>query len=140
MAQPKYDAQLRNLKDRLARIPEAMRERLMAETETAANEIADQIRNFAPVDDGDLKESITVTGPGHTTPPHSQPGGSQTVPEGVYMITAGNSKVRYAHLVEWGTEKNEAQPFFFPAIRLKRKKTKAALRRAARKALKETAT
>lgn len=134
----KYDAGLRKLNERFKKLPGIARERLMAATKEAADEMANEMRRIAPEDTGKLKESIAVTGPGETTPAHSQPGGSTTVPDGMYYITAGNNGVRYAHLVEWGTEKTEAQPFFFPVIRSMRKKVKSKLRREARKAVKES--
>lgn len=102
-----------------------------------ANDMATTMRVLAPVKSGDLKGSIEVTPGGQSTPPYSQPGGSMTVPETAVAITAGNSDVRYAHLVEYGTTKAPAQPFFWPAVRLHgkraRKAIKSAIGRAVRK-------
>lgn len=134
----KYDSGLRNLNERFKKLPGIARERLMTATKEAAEEMAAEMRRIAPDDTGKLQESIAVTGPGQSTPAHSQPGGSTVVPEGMYMITAGDNAVRYAHLVEWGTEKAEAQPFFFPVVRTMRKKVKSKLRREARKAVKDS--
>ena len=58
----------------------------------------------------------------------SQPGGSTVVPENAAMITAGNSDVRYPHLVEYGHGNGfhgsavPPKPFFWPAFRMHRKK------------------
>ena len=52
-------------------------------------------------------------------------------------ITAGNSDVRYPHLQEYGTTFHPAQPFFFPAYRLHKKKVLAAIKRGIGKAIKE---
>ena len=87
-------------------------------------------------DTGDLIRSIAVTPAGQATPPYSQPGGAQVVPENAVMVTAGNTSVRYAHLVEYGTTKAAAQPFFWPAVRLNRKKITGRIKRAVSKAVK----
>lgn len=132
-----YDDGLARLKQRFARIPVAIREKVAVATLEVANDLADQMRRLAPEDTGALKDSITVTPGGKRTPPHSQPGGEVMVPEGTAMVTAGNDEARYPHLVEWGTDDAEAQPFFFPAIRLGRKRAAAKLRRAIRKAARD---
>ena len=92
--------------------------------------VADTMRQLAPEDTGNLIESISVTPAGKRTPPYSQPGGETLVPENQVMITAGDSDARYPHLVEYGTTKAKAQPFFWPAYRLEKKKAAAAIKRA----------
>lgn len=125
------------LKKRLAAIPKAVKERAAIDTLAAAEDIANNMRNLAPVDDGDLKASIAVTPGGQSTPAYSQPGGATVVPENQVAITAGNSAVRYAHLVEHGTEQAEAQQFFWPGFRLGRKKALSKIKGGIRKAIKE---
>ncbi|TPM61102.1 HK97 gp10 family phage protein [Mesorhizobium sp. B2-2-4] len=88
-------------------------------------------------DTGALIDSIEVTPPGHSTPPYSQPGGMRVAGETEVLVTAGNEDVRYAHLVEFGTSKTEAEPFFWPAVRLLRKRLQNRINRAARKAVKD---
>ncbi|HQS46924.1 MAG TPA: HK97 gp10 family phage protein [Xanthobacteraceae bacterium] len=107
----------------------------------AGNRMADTMRQLAEPsrDSGDLIDSITVTPGGQTTPPYSQPGGEHVVPENQVAITAGNSKVRYPHLVEYGTKKTRAHPFFWPAFRLERKKALASIKRAISKAVRKGA-
>lgn len=120
-----------------------------------AEEIVALQKRLAPVDDGDLQMSITYTPPGGTTPPYSQPGGQQVAREGQALITAGNKDVRYAHLVEYGTKSGwinqgefpgtvhpplKAQPFFWPAWRALRKRTKSRITRAINKAIKDGAS
>ncbi|EYD73613.1 Phage protein, HK97, gp10 [Rubellimicrobium mesophilum DSM 19309] len=95
------------------------------------------MRALAPEDEGDLKASIAVTGPGQQTPPYSQPGGSMVVPENAAAVTAGNSEVRYPHLVEYGTKLQRAQPYFWPGFRLSRKKAANRIKRAIGKAIRE---
>ncbi|WP_226576668.1 HK97-gp10 family putative phage morphogenesis protein [Acuticoccus sediminis] len=132
-------------------IPEAVREEVEKAIVQGAEEIADTARRFAPERSGNLKKSIVVTKPGHSTPAHSQPGGTKTVGPLSAAVTAGNSDVRYAHLVEYGTKPHEvggifegaqhpgsvARPFFWPAYRLHRKKVKARVKRAIGKALRK---
>lgn len=127
---------LKSFQDRLRRLPQMVREELGRGAVEGAEEVADTIRSLAPVEDGDLRASVAVTGPGQSTPAHSYPGGSFLVPDNAAAVTVGNSDVRYPHLVEFGTVKTPAQPFFFPGIRLSKSaaaaKIKAGIRRAVR--------
>jgi len=147
----KVDNGLARLNRRLNAIPQNVRAAVQPALLKAGNALADDMRALAPVDDGDLKESIAVTPGGSSTPAYSQPGGRQVVPELQVLVTAGNTKVRYAHLVEFGTAPHEnrglfegtrhpgtkAEPFFWPAFRLHRKKLASAIKRAIRKAVKD---
>lgn len=132
-----YDGGIGKLRRRLARIPEEVKKAAMRDTVAAAEDIAKRMKQLAPEDSGDLIDSITVTPGGERTPRHSQPGGEVIVPENKVMITAGNNAVRYAHLVEWGAEKAEAQPYFFPGYRLGKKKAVSKIKRGIRKAIKD---
>jgi HK97 gp10 family phage protein len=103
------------------------------------NEFATMAKTLAESsrDTGALIDSIEVTPPGGTTPPYSQPGGSHVAGPTEVVVTAGNSHVRYAHLVEYGTADTEAQPFFWPAYRLLKKRIRNRINRAARKAVRD---
>lgn len=125
------------LSRRLEAIPKAVKQAVEPALITAGRDLSVTMRTLTPVDTGDLQKSIHVTTPGQTTPPYSQPGGSTTARENQVLVTAGNSSVRYAHLVEHGTVDAPAQPFFWPAFRLKRKTLANRIKRAIRKALKE---
>jgi len=105
----------------------------------SAEEVAGAMKVLAEAsrDSGALIESIAVTGPGETTPPYSQPGGSTVVAENEAMITVGNSDVRYPHLVEHGTAKAPAQPFFWPGFRMSRVKALNRIKRSIGKAIRE---
>ena len=103
----------------------------------AAEEIAATQRQLAPEDTGALKDSITVTPPGATTPSYSQPGGSRTAKENEAIVTAGGTDVRYPHLVEYGTSEAPAQPFFWPGFRLKRTRAQNRIKRSIRKAVRD---
>lgn len=128
-------AQTNRLKKRLAAIPRAVKEAVVPALMASGNELADRMKALAPEDTGDLKNSITVTPPGGTTPPYSQPGGSRTAGETQVLVTAGNDEVRYPHLVEYGTAEAAAQPYFWPAYRLTKKRAANRIKRAVRKAV-----
>lgn len=131
---------LDRLKRRLEAIPKAVRAAAVPALLESANEIAGVMRRLAEPsrDTGDLIESIAVTGPGQQTPPYSQPGGSMTVPENAVVITAGSSKARHVHFIEWGTAQAAAQPFFFPAYRLFKARAKRRISNGIRKAVRNT--
>lgn len=118
-------------------LPVAVREAIGPAALLGAQEIADAVEALAPEDTGDLKNSVTVTGPGQATPPYSQPGGSHVVPEGAAAVSVGSSDVRYPHLIEHGTSKMAAQPYFWPAFRSMRKRATNRMKRAMSKAVKE---
>lgn len=131
------DGGLSRFQQRMRAIPQAVKDAVKPALRDAGNETADTMERFAPEDSGKLKGSIAVTLPGRSTPPYSQPGGSRIAGELEVIVTAGDTDVRYAHLVEHGTTKAQAQPFFWPGFRLTRKRSaqriKSAVARAVRK-------
>lgn len=129
--------QLARLTRKLEAIPERVREAVAPALEKSGAELAGTMKTLAAEDTGDLKASITVTPGGQSTPAYSQPGGSQVVPVGAVAITVGNADVRYPHLVEYGTAETEAQPFFWPSVRLLKKRITNRTKRAMRKAVTE---
>ena len=131
------DGGLSSFQKRMRAIPEAARKAVAPAVMQSAYDIADIMEGLAPEDTGDLIGSIAVTGPGGTTPPYSQPGGSMVVPENTAAITVGNSDVRYPHLQEFGTTHHAAQPFFWPGFRMGRKRALDRIKRAIGKAIKE---
>jgi len=131
------DGGLKRFQQRMRAIPEEVRLATHPAMLKSAHELAASMKVLAPVDDGDLRDSIEVTGPGQRTPPYSQPGGSATVPENAAAVTAGNTDVRYAHLVEYGTTRAPAQPFFWPSVRTNRKRATRRTKRAMAKAIKD---
>lgn len=131
------DGGLSRFQRRMNLIPVKVREAVQPALLQGAHEIADAMESLAPEKTGDLKNSITVTGPGGATPPYSQPGGAMVVPSNAAAITVGSTDVRYAHLVEFGTKNAPAQPFFWPAFRLTRKRAAARVKRAISKAIRE---
>lgn len=129
--------QLARLSARLEAIPKAAVAAVQPALLKSGQELVARMKQLAPVDTGDLRDSIELTPAGQSTPPYSQPGGSQVVPENAVYVTAGNSDVRYPHLVEYGTTKAPAKPFFWPAYRLSKKRITNRLKRAIRKAVRE---
>lgn len=134
------DGGLSSFQRRMAAIPKEIRAAVKPALLKSGEELKSAMRQLAESsrDTGDLIDSIAVTGPGETTPPYSQPGGSKVVGETSVAVTVGNTKVRYAHLVEYGTAKAAAQPFFWPAFRLYRKRMTSRIKRAINKAVKES--
>lgn len=130
-------AQLDKLNKRLAAIPVAVRKAAQPALIKSGEELAATMRHLAPEDSGDLKRSITVTPPGHATPAYSMQGGSRVAAENQVLVTAGNTKVRYGHIVEFGSTKMAAIPFFWPAYRLKKTRLQNRIKRAIGKAIKE---
>lgn len=128
---------IERLKARLLAIPKAVKDDVQKTLLKQANDLADSMKNLAESsrDTGALIDSITVTEGGHSTPPYSTPGGSRVVPENAVAVTAGNTEVRYAHLVEYGTKAAPAQPYFWPAYRLQKRKIKNAINRSIGKAV-----
>lgn len=130
-------AQLQRLTRRLEAIPREVKEAVQPALQRSGDELADQMRQLAPEDEGDLKASIAVTPAGQSTPPYSQPGGSTVVPENAVMITVGSASVRYAHLQEYGTIHAPAQPFFWVSYRLLRRRITNRIKRSIAKAVRE---
>jgi HK97 gp10 family phage protein len=136
-------------------LPKRARELIGKALEEGADEIASMQRRLVPVGKtGRLKASIKVT-KGGAKIPYSQ-GGSTGVagdPDLSYRISAGNSEVRYAHRVEFGTAPHtnkgffegsqhpgaRPRPFFFPAYRALKRKVRSRITRATKQAVKEIA-
>lgn len=129
--------QTERLKRRLAAVPVAVKQTVTPALIKGGEEIAAAQKALAPEDTGALRDSITVTPPGQATPAYSQPGGSTVAGENEVLITAGNSEVRYPHLVEFGTAKAPAQPFFWAGFRLTQKRAQNRVKRSIKKAVRE---
>lgn len=129
---------LDRLNRRWSAIPKKVREAARLALEQSAEEVVQAMRRFAPVDSGDLRESIGWTW-------GDAPAGSMTVGTvrggdyGAMVITiyAGGGDQFYARFQEFGTKKMRANPFFFPAWRARKRKVKTRLSRAIGKAIRE---
>lgn len=141
----------KRLSKRLAAMPNGVRKALRAQNRKNAEELVQTMKDFAPIQDGALVSSIKRKDVSNST-------------RITQRISAGNREAPYAAWVEFGTKagegeaprqnKNyrrtevmtkgkrahaatEAQPFFWPAYRLKRKRFSARMMRAAKKAMRE---
>ena len=142
----------RELIDKFRRLAPAAAEAAAAANKEGAEDMARLARKFAPVKSGALRDSIKVTPPGGVLPAHSQ-GTPPVVGAGSYAVSAGNSGVRYAHLIEFGTLPHTVggqfagaqhpgtppRPFFFPAYRVARQQHKKRVGKAVRSAYKKVA-
>ncbi|KRB31717.1 HK97-gp10 family putative phage morphogenesis protein [Mesorhizobium sp. Root172] len=131
--------QIARLQRRLEAIPKSVREAVVPSLVKSGEELAGTMRKLAEPsrDTGALIESIAVTAPGQSTPAYSQPGGGRVAGELEVLVTVGDQDVRYPHLVEYGTSKAAAQPFFWPAFRLLQKRIQNRTKRAIGKAVRD---
>ena len=127
--------QSKALEARLKAIPREVLREVHPALVKGAEETADAMRALVPVAEGDLRASITVTAPGEITPAYAEGGGRRTAEDNQALVTAGNEKVRHGHLQEFGTVKQEAQPFLRPGARLARPKAMRRIQRAIGKAI-----
>ena len=131
------------LRARLAKIPDIAREAAAAAMEEGAQEIVDAMKMAAPVDSGDLRDSIGWTW-------GEVPAGSFVIDEirsgknkGDQYATlrikiyAGSRDAFYARFQEFGTRSQPAQPFFFSTWRREKAKFRRKIRAAIRKRIKE---
>lgn len=129
---------LSDLQARFYAIPKAVREAVKAEMEKQAEAVVEMMRRLAPRDQGDLIKSINWTwgdAPKGAMRLGNVVGGRG---DGTMRITiyAGGSKASFhAVFQEFGTRKMAANPFFFPAWRVRRKRIKAGISRAITKAI-----
>jgi len=144
---------LANLNKKLQKLPAAAEAAIRAAMEQGANEIVALMKSLVAVDSGDLRDSIGWTW--GERPKYSQAIATVKSSDGKLALTifAGNSKVRYAHLVEFATAAHEnggiyagtmhpgtkAQPFFFVSWRALRRRTKSRITRAITKSAKAVA-
>lgn len=120
----------------LAQKEEAIKAAALKAQEANAKQFMREVRRGVPVDQGDLKKSVKITGPGERTPAYSR-GGAQTVPEDTFMVTAGNERVRYGQIVEHGSKKMQGRKFWWPVLKRLRQKFRNRNKAALRKAIKE---
>jgi HK97 gp10 family phage protein len=128
----------------------------MQEVRNALNKSAKEIvaaqKAAVRVKSGKLRDSIVWQPSDAARIKYSQGGGSKSVsaPGSIGVrISAGNSRVRYAHLVEFGTASHPQggsfkgtqhpgtppSPFFYPVYRARKRAVKARVKRAIKKAV-----
>lgn len=144
---------LDRLNRKLKAFPKAVEAEIKAAMEASANEVVALAKSLVPVDSGELRDSIGWTW--GERPKYSQSIASVKSADGNLVLTiyAGNTKVRYAHLVEFGTAPHinggrfagsqhpgtAAKPFFYVSWRALRKRAKGRVTRAVNKAAKRIA-
>jgi HK97 gp10 family phage protein len=142
---------------KLAAIQGLPRVRMKEALRKSATEISAMQKRLAPVDSGDLRNSIGFTFGTYTAANANVRGtrsGGGGDPDLTVILHAGDAKAFYAAFIEYGVSGPyeiggkfdgathpgfTAQPFFYPAVRVNRRKTLARIRRAGRKALKDAA-
>lgn len=129
------DNGMRSLKRRLARIPASVKAAVRPALNQAADEMVRSARVMVPKgdtkalsqsirkEDGRDELQILVKAGGPTTTKPVRSGASATYD--------------YAAAMEFGTRKVAAQPYFWPAYRLNKKRMSSRIRRAITKAVKE---
>lgn len=140
---------------KLAALPTEVRSSIKQALAEGADEITDMQKRLAPVKSGELRDSIKQTwGGGRERYSSLNASAGAGDPDLTVRISAGNSKVRYAHLVEFGTRPHvnggkfagtlhpgaRAKPFFYPAYRALKKRVKSRITRATTKAAKKVAS
>lgn len=114
----------------------------------AAQDIVDMMQRLVPVNSGELRESIGFTF--GAAPKYAQKVTSASFGATTVTIFAGNSRVRYAHLVEFGTAAHingglfagsqhpgtTPKPFFFVSYRALKKEAAKMIRKAIKDAVK----
>lgn len=130
------------LKRKLRTFPDAARIEIAKAMEKSAQEIVDFAKGLVPVDSGELRNSIGWTW-------GDAPQGSIVLGRvrqrgrgaGNMSITifAGNETAFYARWVEFGTQMQPAQPFFYPAYRAIRRRVRGRVTRAVNKAARSAA-
>lgn len=146
---------LDRFKAKLAALPKGTKEEIRKAIAQSAEEIVQLQKRLAPVDDGDLQMSITWRWGNEQRQAYSVDFGTiRGSHELSARISAGNTKVRYAHLVEFGTTGHinggkfegtwhpgtKQQPFFYPGYRTGKKRAKSRISRAVSKAAKKVAS
>jgi len=142
---------------KMAAIQGLPRERMKIALRKSAEEISAMQKRLVPVDSGDLRNSIGYTFGAYRAANANVRGtrsGGDGDPDLTVILHAGDAKAFYAAFIEYGVSGPyeiggkfagathpgfTAQPFFYPAVRVNRRKTLARIRRAGRKALKDAA-
>ena len=127
---------LTEFQSRWGAIPDLVRNEMRAEMEDIADDMVAQMYSRAPFLTGDLAGSIQWTW--GDAPAGSLKLGSVSGREyGAMTLTiyAGDKDAFYARFQEFGTVKMAANPFFYPVWRANKRRIKARLSRAVRKAI-----
>lgn len=142
---------LSRLRGKLRRaIPAAVKRRAKAALEASADEIVALMKRLSPKDQGDLADSIGWTWGnvprGAIALSRSEPTGNDRLRITIYagsdktIVTNGRGvEFQNVFIQEFGTQEQDANPFFFPAWRALRKRAKSRVSRGITKGVKEGA-
>lgn len=117
---------LDRLNARFARLPKVIREAATQALNDSARDLAQKAARAAPVDDGDLRESIRWSMTAPTNAKITNKDQSTPNAEFIRYLIAGNEATmvqgrsqrwQNAILQEYGTKSRKAQPYFRPSIR-----------------------
>ncbi|MUZ65332.1 HK97-gp10 family putative phage morphogenesis protein [Agrobacterium vitis] len=144
---------LDRLKRRIRSMPSATKTEIRAALDDGSSEMVDLAKSFVPEKTGALARSIDKTW-GEYKPENANVRGVSSGGGGhelSVVIHAGDAEAYYASWVEFGTAPHtnggkfkgtmnpgaKANPYFFPAYRLLKKRMKSKLSRAMRRAIKK---
>jgi len=136
---------LKSLERKLTRtIPARVRLATRAAMEKGANEIVALAKTWVPVKSGALRDSIGWTWGDApegsiimgTVRPSKDGDERITIYAGTRNKNLGDKDAFYVRFVEFGTQNAPPSPFFYPAYRTLKKRTKSRITRETRKALK----
>lgn len=124
------------LRRKLQAIPRVARREIEAAIQKSAAEMVVQMQNFVPVDEGILKSTIGFTFDRSLLRATIVAGGEATTRP---VREGASATYDYAFAQEFGTQEMEANPFFYPAYRLGKRRAKGRITRAINKAAKQVA-
>lgn len=140
------------LRKKLLALPEAFARLASPAIWTGAGEMVDTAKRYAPVEEGDLRDSIERhwTGTEDGLGAQGKDSASRQAMKGEFKLSAtvtagGTPEAGHAGWVEFGTSEGPghvatpAQPFFFPAWRVIRKRVRNRINRAMREAIRQVA-
>jgi HK97 gp10 family phage protein len=110
---------LAQLQRRLARLPPKIKAEVKPAIDKGADALVAMQKRLAPVDEGNLRDSIRKEDGRH---------------ELAVVVKAG-AGIPYETFVEFGTVNMPAQPFFWPAYRASRRSIRSRISRAVKKAV-----
>lgn len=122
------------LKRKMLAIPQDVKRAMKVQNAKNAGDLVAVMKGFAPKDDGDLAASITHEEDSDNTriSQRVSAGGAATTRP---VRSGASATTDYALHQEYGTENQPANPFFWPSWRLMRRRLKARMTRATKKAI-----
>lgn len=119
---------------RMNAIPASVRAAVQPALNTSADELVGTMKRLAPVEDGALQGSIKAQPGTHELAREVVAGGEVTTRP---VRNGADAEYDYALAQELGTVDMPANPFFFPAFRLLRKRLNNRIKRAIRTAVRD---